>query len=62
MLGAGEVEADPQTENPEHPPNHHPLQSSPEDVGSRGRESDESRVTQTCPAVKSRRKPHYTYP
>ena len=37
MLGAGEVEADLQTENPEHP-----LQSSPEDVGSRSRESDES--------------------
>ena len=41
MLGAGEIEADPQTGNPEHPPNQH-LQSSPGDVGSRGREYDES--------------------
>ena len=62
VLGAGEIEADPQTENPEHRLNHLPLQSSPEDVGSRGRESDESRVTQPRPAVKSRKKPHYTYP
>ena len=61
VLGAGEIEADPQTGNPEHPPNQH-LQSSRGDVGSRGREYDESGATQPRPTVKSPRKPHYTYP